>query len=55
MNITNTFIKNLDMAYTYMNSGRNEPKQMDYRATKVPHKRITKASRLECDATVSDH
>ncbi len=46
---------NHDMAYTCMSNGRSEPKQMDYMATAVPHRWITQASRLECDATVSDH
>ncbi len=55
MHLPHTYGKDFDTANTCMNNGRSEPKHMDYMATTVPHTWITKASRLECDATQSDH
>ncbi len=55
MHLPHTFVWHFDKAYTCMNNGRSEPKQMDYMATTAPHRWITSAKRLECDATQSDH
>ena len=55
MHLPHTFVKDFDKAYTCINNGRSVPKQMDYMATTVNRKWITKASRLDCDAAQSDH
>ena len=53
--LPHTYVESFDLAYTCANNGRTEPKQMDYMATTAPKKWITKATRLECDATKSAH
>ena len=55
MHLPHTYVEDFDLAYTCMNNGRSEPKQMDYMATNAPCKWITRARRAESDATVSDH
>ena len=55
MHLPQTYVEHFDLAYTCMNNGRSEPKQMDYMATNTPRKWITRARRAEFDATVSDH
>ena len=53
--LPHTFVQGFDLLYTGVNSGKSEPKQMDYMATTAPPRWITKAKRGDYDATGSDH
>ena len=41
MHLPHTFVRHFDKAYTCMNNGRSEPKQMGDMATTIPHKSVS--------------